>query len=100
LLSIRFTDQTEWWVSGETFDRLFLAGLEAGTIAPELECWRHTANANGGLSLALIKPSEANELARGLRETAGKELSRLEGRNAEPRDRTYQEGLLRLLKIL
>lgn len=100
MLSIRFTDQAEWWVSGETFDRLFQAGLKAGAIAPELEFWRHAANANGGLSLSLLEPSESNELARCLYETAKSELLRVEGKNAKPEDKAYKEGLMKLLGAL
>jgi hypothetical protein len=50
MLSICFADEHEWWVSGRVFERLFLSALEHGQLAPELEEWRHVADANGGLS--------------------------------------------------
>jgi hypothetical protein len=34
MLSIRFDDHHEWWVSGRVFERLFLSALEHGQLAP------------------------------------------------------------------
>jgi hypothetical protein len=50
MLSIRFDEDHEWWVSGRVFERLFLSAREHGHLAPSLEEWRHIADANGGFS--------------------------------------------------
>ena len=94
--SIRFADGREWWTSGETFERLFRAALSRGTLAPELDEWRHVADANGGLNLDALDPQVASQLASGLAEAAERELAALA---EEPADASYRESLTRLVAL-
>ena len=70
MLSIRFNDDHEWWVSGRVFERLFLSALAHGQLAPSLEDWRHIADANGGFSFTDDERGIARELITGLRGAA------------------------------
>jgi hypothetical protein len=51
MLSIRFDDDHEWWAPGSVVERLFVSAVKHGRLAPELEEWRHIADANGGALL-------------------------------------------------
>ena len=99
MLSIRFKPDKEWWVSGKVFDRLFQAGLTSGRIPPQLERWRHVADANGGLSLTRMEASQADELSRALHETAKQELAQLENVDAASEAGTYRSSLVKLLQL-
>jgi hypothetical protein len=99
MLSIRFDDEREWWVSSGVFERLFICALEYGQLVPELEEWRHIAEANGGLSLADVEPAVARGLKAGLREAASEELSRLRAMDLRAEDDSYKVALEKLLAI-
>ena len=99
MLSIRFNPKHEWWVSGTTFDRLFQLALDSGKMSPNLEHWRHVADANGGLDLSTMEPSETDELVAALRYTAERELARLGNVDPASEDEAYRIGLLKLLEV-
>jgi hypothetical protein len=99
MLSIRFDDDHEWWVSGRVFERLFLSALEHGQLAPALEEWRHVADANGGFSLARLEPEVARELTAGLRAAATAELMRLGDVDLQTAEGTYKVSLEKLLAV-
>jgi hypothetical protein len=101
MLSIRFSANNEWWVSGRIFDRLFQSALDSGKMSPKLEYWRHVADANGGLELSLLAPAEANELVKALRDTALRDLAKLGDvdAEAESEDGSYKGSLLKMLKV-
>src|ERR1041384_5020468 len=61
MLSIRFDKDHEWWVSSQIFERLFASALHHDQLSPELEEWRHVADANGEFSLADIEPAVHTE---------------------------------------
>jgi len=98
MLSIRLNAKHEWWVSGKVFDRLFQSTLDSGRLAPGLEHWRHVADANGGLDVSAMDPSEAGELATALRQTAESELARLGDVDPGSEDGTYRVSLLKLVE--
>jgi hypothetical protein len=100
MLSIRFDQDHEWWVAGQTFDRLFRASLDSGVMRADLERWWHTANAGGGLSLEMLDPTEAQALTAALRTTAERELAALGEVDQATPDGSYQVGLRRLLEQL
>jgi hypothetical protein len=99
MLSIRFADGREWWTSGENFERLYHAALSRGTLAPELDEWRHVADANGGLSLDALEPQVASQLASGLAQAAERELATLAQEDADEADASYRESLIRLVGL-
>jgi hypothetical protein len=99
MLSIRFRPENEWWVSGKIFDRLFQAALDSGTIPPDLEHWRHVADANGGFDLSGLEPGDADQLTAGLRRTAERELARLGNVNPASESGAYRCSLLALLDV-
>ena len=99
MLSIRFDQDHEWWVSGRVFERLFLSALEHGHLAPSLEEWRHVADANGGFSLARLEPAVARDLVTGLRAAANAELARLGDVDLHTQDGTYKVSLEKLLAV-
>jgi hypothetical protein len=76
MLSIRFDPQREWWVGGPDFDRLFTAVLKLGRLPRSLEDLGNIADANGGLSLGLLKPSDAEIVATAFRAAAESELTK------------------------
>lgn len=100
MLSIRFDEEREWWISGQSFDRLFRFALEHGILRAELEEWQHVANANGGLDLTQLEEAEAEELATGLRAAAERELAELQAADPESPDGSYKTGLERLLSVI
>jgi hypothetical protein len=100
MLSIRFGQDREWWVSGRIFERLFLSALEHGQLAPSLEDWRHVADANGGFSLAHLEPGVSRALTEGLRAAAMAELARLGAVDLQTTDGGYKTALERLLKVI
>ncbi len=97
MLSIRFDDEREWWVSGGVFEGLFLSALEHGQVSPELAEWRFVADANGGLSLN--NPGAATELATGLRAAAAAEVARLGDVDTQSEDGPCKESLEKLLAL-
>jgi hypothetical protein len=99
MISIQFRPDSDWWVSGKVLDRLFEAALHSGIMPPRLAKWHEVADANGGLDLSLIDPSDAKDLANALKLTAEGELSRL--RDAEPAsdDGSYRASLTKLLEV-
>ena len=99
MLSIRFNLEHDWWVSGKTFDRLFQSALDSGKMLPNLERWRHVANANGGLDLSIMEPSETDELVTALRYTAERELGHLGNIDLASEDGSYRIDLLKLLDV-
>jgi len=99
MLSIRFDEEREWWVSGRAFERLFLSALEHGQLAPALEEWRHVADANGGFSLARLEPGVSRDLTVGLRAAASAELARLGNVDEDSEDGTYKVSLEKLLAV-
>jgi hypothetical protein len=99
MLSIRFDNDHEWWVSGGVFERLFLSALEHGQLAPSLEEWRHVADANGGFSLARLEPAVARDLTAGLRAAASAELARLGNVDLRTEDGSYKVSLEKLLAV-
>ncbi|HEX2688567.1 MAG TPA: hypothetical protein VHN14_18190 [Kofleriaceae bacterium] len=99
MLSIRFDQDHEWWVSGRVFERLFMSALEHGHLAPSLEEWRHVADANGGFSLARLEPAVACNLVSGLRAAASAELARLGDVDLHTEDGTYKVSLEKLLAV-
>lgn len=99
MLSISFCPDREWWVSGVVFDKLFQSALDNGDIPPALEYYRHVADANGGLDISSIEPSDADGLEAGLRRSAERELTRLgEGSTTSDAD-AYRVSLRKLLKV-
>jgi hypothetical protein len=99
MLSIRFDDDREWWVTSKVFARLFLSALEHDQLAPALEEWRYVADANGGFSVADLEPATARELKAGLREAASAELAWLGDVELQTEDGTYKVSLEKLLAI-
>ena len=99
MLSIRFDNDHEWWVSSHVFERLFLSALENDQLAPALEEWRHVADANGGFSLADMEPAAARDLKAGLRAAASAELARLSDVDLRTEDGTYKVSLEKLLAV-
>jgi hypothetical protein len=99
MLSIRFGDQNEWWVSGKNFERLFQSGLDSGKIPPALEYWRDVANANGGFGLAGTEPTEAHQLRLALRDTAESEMAQLGEVSPTSEAGDYRRSLLKLLEV-
>ena len=65
----------------------------------DLEKWRDVADANGGLDLTTMKPSEADTLVTALRHTAERELPRLADTDPASEDGSYRIGLLKLLEV-
>ena len=55
----------------------------------DLEKWRDVADANGGLDLTTMKPSEAGTLVTALRYTAERELPRLADTDLASEDGSY-----------
>jgi hypothetical protein len=101
LLSIRFDDDHEWWVSGRVFERLFLFALAHGHLEPPLEEWRHVADANGGLSFGNYERNVAREVTRGLRAAARAELAKLgDDVDLNTPDGTYKVSLEKLLATI
>jgi hypothetical protein len=99
MLSIRFDDDREWWVSSHVFERLLLSALDHGQITLALEEWRHVADANGGFSLADVEPATARDLKAGLRAAASTELARLGDAELCSEDRNYKVSLEKLLAV-
>jgi hypothetical protein len=99
MLSIRFIDQNEWWVSAKNFERLFQSGLDSGKIPLALEYWRNVADANGGFGLFGTEPTEAQQLTLALRDTAESELAQLGQVSAASEAGDYRSSLLKLLKV-
>ena len=100
MLSIRVGPEREWWVSGETFHRLFQSALEHGEMQEGLEHWRHVADANGGLDISSMQPAEAALLVAGLRRAAERDLANLCNVDMATRSGGYREALIRLLEAL
>ncbi|HWO25153.1 MAG TPA: hypothetical protein VNO30_40720 [Kofleriaceae bacterium] len=100
MLSIRFDDEHEWWVSDQVFDRLFTSALAHGQLAMALEEWRDVAAANGGFSMSGIDPGVARDLTAGLRAAASAELARLDVVDLQTDDGTYKASLEKLLAIM
>ncbi|QRK11628.1 hypothetical protein JQX13_17075 [Archangium violaceum] len=99
MLSIHFDAEREWWVSGRIFERLFQSALDSGKMPSKLEQWLHVADANGGLDLSLLDPSEASELVTVLRDAALRDLAKLGDVDAESEDGAYRDSLLKMLKV-
>lgn len=99
MLSIKFDSDREWWVSGMIFERLFQAALDGGEIPPELEGWRHSADANGGLDCSSMDAAEAKRLVTALRTTAKLEVEALEHANRVSEDGSYYVSLRKLLDL-
>jgi len=99
MLSIRFDKDHEWWVSSQVFERLFASALDHDQLSPELEEWRHVADANGGFSLVDVEPAVARDLETGLRAAARAELARLGDVDARTVDATYRASLEKLLAM-
>ena len=99
MLSIRFDDDREWWVSSKLFERLFLSALDHDQLAPGLEEWRHVADANGGLSLTDVEAVAARDLKAGLRAAASAELARIGDVDLQTEDGIYKVSLEKLLAI-
>ncbi|MSQ48573.1 MAG: hypothetical protein EXR78_09380 [Deltaproteobacteria bacterium] len=68
-------------------------------MSSNLEYWRHVADANGGLDLSTMEPSETDELVTALRYTAERELARLGNVDPASEDGSYRIGLLKLLEV-
>lgn len=98
MLSIQLDEKHEWWVSGKVFDRLFQSALDCGNMSPHLEHWRHVADANGGLDVSAMDPSEADGLVTALRHTAEGELARLGDVDPFSEDGSYRVSLLKLVE--
>jgi hypothetical protein len=99
VLSIRFDAKTEWWVSGGTLARLFEVALRDGLMPAHLEQWLHIADANGGLDLSQLAPTEAADLAAALRSTAEREVQRLADTSETTPDGSYRVSLQKLLSL-
>jgi hypothetical protein len=102
MLSIRFSEGREWWTSAADFERLYQSALGQGALAPELEEWRHVAEANGGLSLDSLDAVTARQLALGLRQAAQEDLARLPEilpQSSETSDARYGASLRDLLRV-
>ena len=99
MLSIRFDSNTEWWVSGGTFARLFEAALREGTMPVHLGEWLHVAEANGGLDVSELAAADAGQLVAALRSTAEREVHRLRDRSATTPDGSYRISLQKLLAL-
>jgi hypothetical protein len=99
MLSIRFSPEREWWTSGKIFDRLFQSGLDSAKIPPHLEHWRHVAHANGGFGFSGMEETEADQLTSALRDTAERELARLENVSPDSEAGAYRCSLLKLLEV-
>jgi len=103
VLSIRFDQSTEWWVSSAVFERLFNVGLAEGDIPAGLTDWQHVASANGGFGLERESPETSRALAGGIISAARKELARVTSKltdvdeSEHPVDWTYRESLKKLL---
>jgi hypothetical protein len=76
MLSIKFDTQSEWWVPGKTFERLFRSAIGAGDLPASLEEWMHIADANGGLDLSVVEPAVSGALVNGLRKAATRDVAR------------------------
>lgn len=100
MLSIRFADGHEWWVSNQVFERLFSSALEHNQLAPALEEWLHVADANGGMSLADLEPEVARDLTTGLRAAAVAELAQVTDADPHTLDGTYETSLKKLVAML
>jgi len=98
MLSIRFTDNKEWWVSDKIFDRLFQSALKSG-MSSNLEHWQHVVNANGGVDFSEIKDPEVLVLISTLRSTAEHDVTTIGNVNSATEDGSYRDGLLRFLDI-
>jgi hypothetical protein len=100
MLSIRFDNAHEWFVSASLFDRLFESAVASGHVPTRLADWQHVANANGGLGIDLVEPQDDRAaLATGLCDAARAELSRLTGGSLSPEDESYRVSLERFLSI-
>lgn len=100
MLSIHFSDDHEWWVSGAIFERLFDEGLKNGQIRPELAEFRHIADANGGLDFSLLDEGQAIELIAGMRRSAQREIASMDSAPHESGNQSYLAGLRRLLEVI
>ena len=99
MLSIRFDEHHEWWVSSTVFERLFASALEHEQLPPALEEWRHVAAANGGLSFGDDEQGVARELLTGLRAAAAADLARLGDVDPSTEEGSYRASLVKLLAI-
>jgi hypothetical protein len=100
MLSIRFDDEHEWWATAAVVERLFVSAVAHGQLSPELEEWRHIADANGGFSLADADPADAAALRSGLLAEARAEVERLSGTPVADADVSYRASLEKLVAAL
>lgn len=100
MLSIRFDDEHEWWAPGGVVERLFLEAVAHRRIAPELEEWRHIADANGGFSLVGEDPAVAQAVRDGLLAEARDQLDRFCQGTLQQDDATYRASLEKLVALL
>lgn len=99
MLSIRFSSDREWWVSGQVFARLFQTALRSGIMPAGLEEWFHVAEANGGLDLSQIPTAEARELVAALQSTAEREVQFFQDSALATEDSSYRISLQKLLAL-
>src|SRR3954469_6287748 len=97
MISIRFDSESEWWVSGKVFERLFQSALKDGTMPSHLEEWLRVADANGGFNVSHLAPAEAGELIAALRSTAEREVEQLRDVPETTEDGSYRVSLEKLL---
>jgi hypothetical protein len=100
MLSIQFSTEREWWVSGEVFERLFKKALSTGALPSSLEHWQYVAEANGGLDVGGMEPFEAFQLTSSLRRTAEYEIARMVDSGKALDSDTYFVSLNKLLQNL
>lgn len=98
MLSIKFDTQSEWWVPGKTFERLFHAALDAGDLPASFEEWMHIADANGGLDLSAVEPAVSGALVNGLRKAAVRDVSRYGDEAITSDDGDYALALRKFLE--
>lgn len=99
MLSIRFDDNTEWWVSGQCFQRLFQSALDLAVLPSDLAHLRDVAEANGGLEVSLLDVGERQALTQALWQAARFDLQRLRPVDLLSDDGSYQISLQKLLNL-
>lgn len=99
MLSIRFDDKNEWWVSGGIFERLFQTALRDRIMPPYLENWLYAAQASGGLSLSRRDPADVAKLVTALRTVAERDVKRFKDADPTTADGSYRVGLERFLRM-
>ena len=99
MLSIRLGSNTEWWVSGSSLARLFQMALRDGFMSAELGKWLDVADANGGLDVSQIAPSEGAKLIAALRSAAECDVKRLLKMPETREDGSYRVSLQKFLAL-